>query len=82
MVVARYLDGTPLFTVDKTLRARLLLVTGKDFTHSAPVPARPPTSPLHGPTTTTTIDPRRRPPRSPTTLAGMVPEPPDGEVCG
>ncbi len=83
--VARYLDGTPQFTVDKTLSGNsVLLVTGKDFTQLRSDPR--PASDFAGfmaTTTTTTVDPTS--PTStevPTTQAGMVPEPPDGEVCG
>jgi len=82
--VARYLDGTPQFTVDKTLSGNsVLLVTGKDFTQLRTDPR--PASDFAGfmaTTTTTTIDPTSPTTAVPTTQAGMVPEPPDGEVCG
>ncbi|MGZ4718115.1 MAG: LCP family protein, partial [Acidimicrobiales bacterium] len=83
--VARYLDGSPQFTVDKTLTGNsVLLVTGKDFTQLRTDPR--PASDFAGfmaTTTTTTADPTAPPTTEvPTTRAGMVPEPPDGEVCG
>ncbi len=83
--VARYIDGTPQFTVDKTLSGKsVLLVTGKDFTQlrSEPRPASDFAS-FMATTTTTTVDPSAPPATDvPTTQAGMVPETPEGEVCG
>jgi LCP family protein required for cell wall assembly len=83
--VARYIDGTPQFTVDKTLSGKsVLLVTGKDFTQLRSEPR--PASDFAGfmaTTTTTTADPSAPPATDvPTTQAGMVPETPEGEVCG
>jgi len=83
--VARYLDGTPQFTVDKTLSGNsVMLVTGKDFVQlrSDPRPATDFSSFL-ATTTTTTVDPSS-PPTSAldTAPTGMVPETPPGEVCG
>ena len=85
--VARYLDGTPQFTVDKTLDGQQRACWSPART-SRPAPHRSPpgvaTSPASLPTTTTTtVDPTSDVDhRVPTTQAGMVPEPPDGEVCG
>jgi LCP family protein required for cell wall assembly len=83
--VARYIDGTPQFVVDKTLSGNsVLLVTGKDFTQLRSEP-RPPQdfAGFLATTTTTTVDPTDPPvTEPPTTDAGMVPEPPEGEVCG
>ena len=83
--VARYVDGSPQFAVDKTLAGNsVLLVTGKDFTQlrSDPRPAQDFAGFL-ATTTTTTVDPTAPPvTEPPTTNAGMVPETPEGEVCG
>jgi LCP family protein required for cell wall assembly len=82
--VARYVDGAPQFVADKTLSGNsVLLVTGKDFTQlrSDPRPAADFASFL-ATTTTTTIDATSPATEPPTTDAGMVPEAPEGEVCG
>ena len=84
--LARYLDGNPQFTLDKTLTGTTLtLVTGKDF-QGLRTTARPAGdySSFLATTTTTTAPPAGSTTATepPTTEAGMVPTTPDGEQCG
>ena len=84
--LARYLDGNPQFTLDKTLTGTTLtLVTGKDF-QGLRTTARPAGdySSFLATTTTTTAPPAggTTATEPPTTEAGMVPTTPDGEQCG
>jgi len=81
--LARYLDGDPKFTVDKTLAVtNVVLVTGRDFTGIRTAP-RPESdfSAFLATTTTTTVAPGG-PVAPPTTSRGMVPQTPPGETCG
>ncbi len=81
--LARYLNGTPQFELDKTLAGTsLVLITGRDFQGLAAA-ARPATdfSSFLATTTTAPAD-GSLPTDTPTTQAGMVPATPDGQVCG
>jgi LCP family protein required for cell wall assembly len=83
--LARYLDGSPTFTADRTLAANnVVLVTGRDFTQLR-ADARPDTdfaSFLATTTTTTTAPGNPAASTPPTTSRGMVPSTPPGEACG
>lgn len=85
--LARHLDGTPQFKLDKTLvGTSLVLITGRDFQGLAATvrPATDFSSFLATTTTTTTTAPAdgSLPTDTPTTQAGMMPATPDGQVCG
>jgi len=84
--LARYLDGDPKFTVDRTLTANnVVLVTGRDFT-AVRTSARPESdfASFMASTTTTTAAPAvpGAPATPPSTSRGMVPQTPPGETCG